>query len=117
MFVKSTDVNKLSFYSYALSGSDIVFQKVYDTSTNLAPALIGSPEVYFWPKLQVLLAREQDGFRWASYKVTSTDAGLIVGAGLTKKFSFGGEISFPPIFFEDYIVVYAKITGVTGGVL
>jgi len=57
----------------------------------------------------MLLAREIDGFHWKTFKLTSTDSGVTVGDGLTKKFSIGGEISLGPIFYQDYIIVYAKI--------
>lgn len=49
-YVKSTDLNKLSFYAYQKTDADnIEFKKIHDTDSAGETALLGSPEVYWWP--------------------------------------------------------------------
>lgn len=82
-YVKSTDSNILTFYSYLTQvNGDVTFGTFYDTTQCplLQSPLIGSPEVYWWPAFNLLLARKSDGYDWKSYKFTSN----VIGVAQTK---------------------------------
>lgn len=69
-YVKNTDQTILSFYSYVAgaSSAEVTFKKFYSTDTEIATAFMGSPEIYWWPKYQVLMARMVNGLYWKTFK-------------------------------------------------
>jgi hypothetical protein len=64
--ISATGESELSFYTYI--GTE--FKYFYRIRGSEVPPLIGSPEIYWWPKYQILMARKADGYDWKTYKVT-----------------------------------------------
>ena len=128
-YVKNTDQTILSFYSYVASSGDVTFDNFYSTNTASTTALMGSPEIYWWPKYQVLMARMVDGSYWQTFKFTSDVVGVastpasypytdqIETAGFTNDLILDGEISLQPIFVDEYVVTYSQVSGTVGGVM
>lgn len=115
LFIKSTSPTQLSFYTYI--GTQ--FLKFFTTSGSSISRLLGTPEVYWWPKFQTLMARKIDGSDWKTFRVNSNvvdiamnpqnyvDADQIEGGGFKNDMKIGGQLSVEPLFSNQYMLSYS----------
>jgi|LauGreDrversion4_2_1035121.scaffolds.fasta_scaffold102343_5 hypothetical protein len=82
---------------------------------------MGGHEVYYWARFKVVLARLSDGYTFKLYRFTpnvvaaSQDKTQFtseewIESAFKRGFEMPGELKLEPVFFENYMAIFCKLT-------
>ena len=120
--VRTDNKTSLGFYSFLESStsSDVTFGKFYSTKDILPAEFMGSHEVYYWPRFNVILARLGDGYTFKVYRFTPNVISVAndktqfgteewIEEAFKRGIEIPGEIKVEPVFFGNYMAILSKM--------